>query len=79
MGSNGCTTGSNVMNNGLNGYQLLIWKGCRTSEQWVEQRLSQSIQQEVLEMSNNHIGAHCVVTASNGIPLPLKNPLDYIN
>ena len=42
--SNRCATDSNVMNNGRNGCELLIKNGCRTAEQWVEQRLSPTVQ-----------------------------------
>ena len=31
-------------------------------------------------MSNSHVGTNCaMVTGSNGIPLPLKKPLHYVN
>ena len=33
-----------LMKNGCNGYELFIKNGCRTAEQWVEQRLSPTVQ-----------------------------------
>ena len=80
MGNNGCATDSNIMNNGHNGCELLIWDGCRMVQQWVEQRLSPVVQWWVLEISNSHASANCaVVTASNGILFLLTNLLHYIN
>ena len=79
-GSNGCPTGSNVANNGHNGFELFIINGCRMAEQRVEQRLSLVVQWQVLEMSNSHaIANFAVVTGSNRIPFLFTKPLHYVN
>ena len=65
---------------GCSGCELLIKNGCKTGEQWVEQRLSPAVQQYPFEMSKGHVGGNCaVVTGSNGIPVPVDKAVCYVN